>query len=620
MNSYKIANFLPFFILANLAAIPNCHIRDNDRCVDSSISGPRICSATICGDGIIDPNDDEECDDGNTLSGDGCNALCIVEECLNSEDCDDNKVCNGLERCIQGVCHRGQDVLSGAPCASGICNAGQCSESVCGDGIIDPNNDEECDDGNTVSGDGCNHDCLLPGTVARKLALVRLNYTDSIWSNEDQESVYTNINEMVFEGDDSLTAFLHQHFGNQINLQGLDEAKNDLVDLGLLDLPVSTESCGGIEAKQQLPGILEIAPETGITDILMIVEPGIRTGCPASGFATEMNEVDLLYLETSHWTHRPTSYVLFHEFLHGLGSGHSGLADLSSEEELDYQVMVYGDSESIMGGPVTGSMFKMNFVNRYMVAEELGLDIGAEVIAETSFARSLTLHDERTSDSGVTVGAMLLNAKHDLLSKYSSPSTGSGYSLAISFRALDNVAGDRLYIRRVSSNDSYLLDTLEPGEVFLDTRAGVSIDFSDVNEEASALVHVSKEIPSNVDCPTPEWKPSISTLIGTTLSSEEVLFELSLSHNYAFFNGCGVGLDMIVYLEVVDNNNNVRGAHHKVTVNNLQGYSNFALKVDAADLSFGDDSFFRVVASRVLTERDGLPFEFHSNELGPLPL
>ena len=39
------------------------------------------CSRTLtrlhCGDGVVDP--DEECDDGNSISGDGCDAQCMME-------------------------------------------------------------------------------------------------------------------------------------------------------------------------------------------------------------------------------------------------------------------------------------------------------------------------------------------------------------------------------------------------------------------------------------------------------------------------------------------------------------------------------------------------------------
>ena len=62
----------------------------------------------VCGDGHVGGN--EECDDGNSTSGDGC-----------SSDCKTEHIC------------------------------------CCGDGIV--NAGEECDDGNTTSGDGCSSDC-----------------------------------------------------------------------------------------------------------------------------------------------------------------------------------------------------------------------------------------------------------------------------------------------------------------------------------------------------------------------------------------------------------------------------------------------------------------------------
>src|SRR6266480_2975934 len=64
--------------------------------------------ADLCGNHVIDPG--EMCDDGNTLSGDGC-----------SSDCKSNE--------------------------------------ICGNGVTDTQKGEVCDDGNTKSGDGCNATC-----------------------------------------------------------------------------------------------------------------------------------------------------------------------------------------------------------------------------------------------------------------------------------------------------------------------------------------------------------------------------------------------------------------------------------------------------------------------------
>ncbi|HEV8322765.1 MAG TPA: DUF4215 domain-containing protein [Myxococcota bacterium] len=68
--------------------------------------------AARCGNGDLDMDQGETCDDGNLDNGDGCNAQCQIE--IN-----------------------------------------------CGDGIIDPA--EECDDGNTVPLDGCDENCIVEG-------------------------------------------------------------------------------------------------------------------------------------------------------------------------------------------------------------------------------------------------------------------------------------------------------------------------------------------------------------------------------------------------------------------------------------------------------------------------
>jgi fibro-slime domain-containing protein len=124
--------------------------------------------ATGCGDGIVTPP--ETCDDGNTISGDGCSSTCQIEP----QDPDGNgwscpqaggpctkTVCGdgtleGNEQCDDGNdlpfdgCYKCRKEPS---CPNGTCL------SICGDGIISPG--EECDDGNNVSGDGCSATCKL---------------------------------------------------------------------------------------------------------------------------------------------------------------------------------------------------------------------------------------------------------------------------------------------------------------------------------------------------------------------------------------------------------------------------------------------------------------------------
>ena len=189
--------------------------------------GQPCTSTLVCGDGL--PGPDEACDDGNTTSGDGCSATCTVEPgftcgkygdpctpsttvvvCGNGqteagETCDDGNTtsgdgcsatcqtetgytCNGSVCTLNAACGDGT-LNSGEQCDDGNQVPGDCCNSVCGlesnckcstpasgqgpqvcvstivcgDGAV--TGDEACDDGNTVSGDGCSADCqtIQPG-------------------------------------------------------------------------------------------------------------------------------------------------------------------------------------------------------------------------------------------------------------------------------------------------------------------------------------------------------------------------------------------------------------------------------------------------------------------------
>ena len=143
------------------------------------ITGDTYCQE-ICGDGknygIY------QCDDGNTVSGDGCSKLCSIET---------GYVCSGGTTTTKDTCteicgdgynlgHYGCDdgnTVSGDGC-SGTCTVEShyvCSNTaskspsdcyeICGDGVylgITSSKSKAhfaCDDGNTVSGDGCSSTC-----------------------------------------------------------------------------------------------------------------------------------------------------------------------------------------------------------------------------------------------------------------------------------------------------------------------------------------------------------------------------------------------------------------------------------------------------------------------------
>jgi cysteine-rich repeat protein len=113
--------------------VPNAHRSD----VDASL-------AESCGDGVL--NGGENCDDGNTIDGDGCSA-----SCLSDESCG-----NGIvDESVEEACDDGNSV-GGDGCSSD-CK----SDETCGNGVRDEIKGESCDDGNSVPNDGCGRNCQV---------------------------------------------------------------------------------------------------------------------------------------------------------------------------------------------------------------------------------------------------------------------------------------------------------------------------------------------------------------------------------------------------------------------------------------------------------------------------
>ena len=93
-----------------------------------------------CGNGAVEA--EEACDDGNTEDGDGCSS-----DCLDIEDgysCPDEG-----EECIKDK--TGEQGDEDDPNTSG--------EKICGNGVVDSDKGEVCDDHNDAGGDGCSADC-----------------------------------------------------------------------------------------------------------------------------------------------------------------------------------------------------------------------------------------------------------------------------------------------------------------------------------------------------------------------------------------------------------------------------------------------------------------------------
>jgi len=116
----------------------------------------------LCGDGVKAPN--EPCDDGNKVSGDGCSDRCKVEfghKCEGSPSVCTDTVCGdrnpeGAEACDDGNTEP-FDGCSATCTREPNCQNGSCT-SECGDGLV---LNEECDDGNLIDGDGCSSSCTI---------------------------------------------------------------------------------------------------------------------------------------------------------------------------------------------------------------------------------------------------------------------------------------------------------------------------------------------------------------------------------------------------------------------------------------------------------------------------
>jgi fibro-slime domain-containing protein len=148
------------------------HVGDGGDCTDDGCTagaggeGP----APYCGDGELNPTD-EDCDDGNNLSGDGCSTTCKLEvnhvcpipgqPCVSTVACGDALIA-GDEQCDDG----NQEDLDGCDSScqlepGWVCPfvGVRCVAAQCGDGIVA--GFEQCDDGNSAPVDGCSETCQL---------------------------------------------------------------------------------------------------------------------------------------------------------------------------------------------------------------------------------------------------------------------------------------------------------------------------------------------------------------------------------------------------------------------------------------------------------------------------
>ena len=143
---------------------------------------PSICyrSNPVCGNSIIEIG--EVCDDGNKVAGDGCGLTCLIEDGFNctGEPSKCSKKSENSPNCGNSVfepenneqCDNGNNqgcldcaIQKDWECFNKRGLPSTCWPEVviphCGNGVYEPALNEICDDGNVANGDGCNYFCQV---------------------------------------------------------------------------------------------------------------------------------------------------------------------------------------------------------------------------------------------------------------------------------------------------------------------------------------------------------------------------------------------------------------------------------------------------------------------------
>ena len=135
-----------------------------------------MCLNARCGDGFTEAGV-EQCDDGNTSNTDACTNAC------KNAVCGDGFIRAGVEQCDDG------NAVTETTCPYGTASCTTCSATcqdftatgnVCGDGVIDPDGHEVCDDGNALGCGQCSASCTVVQNAHATGLILPANGADTV--------------------------------------------------------------------------------------------------------------------------------------------------------------------------------------------------------------------------------------------------------------------------------------------------------------------------------------------------------------------------------------------------------------------------------------------------------
>lgn len=231
----------------------------------------------VCGNAKTESG--EQCDDGNAVSGDGCSSIC------KTESCGDGVVQSGLGEECDGSNLNGNSCTTFGYSVGNVTCSGTCKlvktgcSAVCGNGTKETG--EGCDDGNTLSWDGCTSTCQVEASPT-----ISDNFTTSTnasWNTKAPHGV------MTFAATDSLASDQKiaklTFSGGQTNAAGTSNATQ-----------ISTTSLLGFGMYRARFNFAKCAAGEDLTNGIFTYSYGGTNGLPKDSNGnsiTDNNEVDI---------------------------------------------------------------------------------------------------------------------------------------------------------------------------------------------------------------------------------------------------------------------------------------------------------------------------------------